>query len=107
MKESLKDIFLMGLGAVSLTGEKALELKDDLLKRGTTVYEKGKIANEELKHNIKEKIKENVTVVQVIEDESFESLTKKIESLSDEEKEFLSNLLDKNNSKEEKDENEE
>ena len=103
MKESLKEIFLMGLGAVSLTGEKAIELKEDLLKRGESFYEKGKVANEELKHNNKEKIKENITVVNV-EDDSFDSLAKKIENLTDEEKEMLSKILKKEEKKEKKNE---
>ena len=63
MKEDLKNIILMGLGAMSLTNDKAHELKDELLKRGKDAYEKGRVANEELKHNIEDKIKENVTVV--------------------------------------------
>ena len=31
MKESIKEVLLMGLGAISLTGEKANELKKELL----------------------------------------------------------------------------
>ena len=63
MKEELKNIFLMGLGAMSMTNDKANELKKDLLQKGEEMLEAGKVANEELKHNIKEKMKENVTVV--------------------------------------------
>ena len=59
MKEDIKKILLMGLGAMSLTNEKAKEIKDDLLKKGQELYEKGAIANEELKHNIKEVMKDN------------------------------------------------
>lgn len=33
------------------------------MKKVTKIYEEGKVANEELKHNIEQKIKENVTVV--------------------------------------------
>ena len=32
MKEDLKNIFLMGLGAMSLTTDKATHLKEELLK---------------------------------------------------------------------------
>lgn len=56
MKDSLKEIILMGIGAISMTGEKASELKNELLERGTTVYEEGSIKNEELKREIKEKV---------------------------------------------------
>ena len=92
MKEELKNIFLMGLGAMSMTNEKAQELKQDLLKKGEEMVEKGKVANEELKHNIKETLKENVTVV-VQEDVSKEKLAEAIKSLSKEEKEELLKLL--------------
>ena len=34
MKEELKNIFLMGLGAMSMTNDKANELKKDLLQKG-------------------------------------------------------------------------
>ena len=39
----------MGLGAISLTGEKALELKKELLEKGEALYKEGSIKNEELK----------------------------------------------------------
>lgn len=92
MKEELKNIFLMGLGAMSMTNEKAQELKQELLQKGEEMVEKGKVANEELKHNIKETLKENVTVV-VQEDVSKEKLAETIKSLSKEEKEELLKLL--------------
>ena len=60
MKEELKNVLLMGLGAISLTGEKAMELKKELLEKGETLYKEGMIKNEELKRDLKEKIKEYV-----------------------------------------------
>lgn len=62
MKETLKDVLLMGLGALSLTGEKAMELKNELLEKGTHMYQEGTIKNEELKRDIKEKIKEKTNI---------------------------------------------
>ena len=95
MKENTKNIFLMGLGAISLTGEKATELKKELLEKGESLYKEGAIKNEELKRDIKEKIKENATI-------EYTSVTKEeiidiIKNMSDEEKAEISNLL-KNNS---------
>lgn len=95
MKENIKNIFLMGLGAISLTGEKAAELKKELLEKGESLYKEGTIKNEELKRDIKEKIKENATI-------EYTSVTKEeiidiIKNMSDEEKAEISNLL-KNNS---------
>lgn len=92
MKEELKNIFLMGLGAMSMTNEKAQVLKQELLQKGEEMLEAGKVANEELKHNLKEKMKENVTVV-VNEKISKENLAETIKSLSKEEKQELLNLL--------------
>ena len=92
MKEELKNIFLMGLGAMSMTNDKAQELKKELLQKGEEMLEKGKVANEELKHNIKETLKENVTVV-VKEDMTKKSLHEKVKLLSKEEKEELLKIL--------------
>ena len=93
MKEDLKNIILMGLGAMSLTNDKAHELKDELLKREKDAYEKGRVANEELKHNIEDKIKENVTVVYQTNDLTNEELATKIKNMSTEDKKEILNLL--------------
>ena len=90
MKEELRNILLMGLGAMSMTNDKAQELKQELLKKGEEMLEAGKVANEELKHNIKETLKENVTVV-VKEDNK--PLKDQVQNLSKEEKEELLKLL--------------
>lgn len=95
MKETLENVFLMGLGALAMTSERASELKEELLKKGEEAYKNGKALNEELKHNISEKIKENVTVV-VNPEMTKEDLAKEIEKLSDEDKKEMLNLLKKN-----------
>ena len=100
MKEELKNIFLMGLGAMSMTNDKANELKKDLLQKGEEMLEAGKVANEELKHNLKEKMKENVTVV-VKEEASYDKIKEVVTSLSKEEKQELMDLL-KEDTKEDK-----
>lgn len=99
MKEDLKNILLMGLGAMSLTSEKAKELKKELLEKGTKVYEDGKVANEELKHNIEKKIKENVTVIVEEKELSKEDLVKKVHDMTSEEKEEILKLLKKESAK--------
>ena len=97
MKDNLKEIVLMGLGAISLTGEKAVELKKELLEKGKALYKEGEIKNEELKRNIKESL--NIEVAEV----GKEDLVNIINSLSDEEKAEIEELL-KNKSNEKKDE---
>lgn len=58
MKEDLKTILYMGLGAISETGEKMQEITDSLYEKGKELYEKGVIKNEELKHNISKMMEE-------------------------------------------------
>ena len=87
IKDNFKDILLMGLGAISLTGEKAIELKKELLKKGEALYKEGAIKNEELKRNIKENL--NIEVAEVGKDD----IVKIINSLSDEEKAEIEKLL--------------
>lgn len=94
MKENMKDILLMGLGALSLTGEKANELKKELLERGESLYKEGSIKNEELKRSLKDKIKENTNIK--VTTATKEEIVDIINSMSDEEKEEISSLL-KNN----------
>lgn len=93
MKEDLKNIILMGLGVMSLTNEKAQDLKKELLEKGSELYEKGKVANEELKHNIQEKMKENVTVVYEKNEVTKDDFIDSIKKLSDEDKKEIMEAL--------------
>lgn len=95
MKETLENVMLMGLGAMVMTSEKAKDLKEELLKKGEEAYKQGQALNEELKHNIADKIKENVTVTVKTDDLSKEQLAAKINELSDEDKKELLKLLKK------------
>lgn len=93
LKDVAEKIFLMGLGAMQLTSEKASILKEELIKKGEEAYKNGQALNEELKHNIKEKVKENVTVT--VNDLSKEELADMINGLSDEDKKEMLKLLKK------------
>ena len=57
IQNDLKNIFYIGLGVVSTTGEKVVEMKDELLAKGKDLYDKGIVLNEELKHNMKTTLK--------------------------------------------------
>ena len=64
-QSSLEKIILAGVGAITKTAETAGEMLDDLVKKGSLSVEQGKALNEELKHNIKEKVgdtSENIKV---------------------------------------------
>lgn len=58
----LKKVLLAGIGAVAVTGEKSKELLDEMVKKGELTVEQGKVLNEELKHNIRQTMKEKVNV---------------------------------------------
>lgn len=62
MSEEVKKIFLAGLGAAAVTAEKSKQIVDELVKKGELTIEQGKNLNEELKHNVSEKVREHVTV---------------------------------------------
>ena len=53
--ESIRKLILAGIGAAAVTREKGESVLRDLVK-------KGKVLNEELKRNVKEAIRDNVTV---------------------------------------------
>lgn len=62
LSEGLRKLILAGIGAVAATKEKSERILDELVKKGELTVEQGKVLNEELKHNIKDAIRENVTL---------------------------------------------
>lgn len=50
----VKNVVLAGIGAAAVTTEKAKDVAEELVKKGSLTVEQGKVLNEELKHNIKE-----------------------------------------------------
>ena len=58
--ENIKKLLLAGIGAVAVTAEKSKDLLDEMVEKGELTVEQGKVLNEELKHNIKKTVKENV-----------------------------------------------
>lgn len=99
MKETLENVMLMGLGAMVMTSEKAKGLKEELLQKGEEAYKQGQALNEELKHNIKEKMKDNITVTVEKADLTKEELADKINELSEEDKKEILKLLKANKKK--------
>ncbi|MGN0204908.1 MAG: phasin family protein [Coprococcus sp.] len=60
--DGIRKLLLAGIGTAAVTAEKSKEILDDLVKKGELTVEQGKVLNQELKHNIKETLKENVNV---------------------------------------------
>ncbi len=77
--DGFKDIFLAGVGAMALGGEKAKEVVDSLIEKGELTVEQGKEINQELTH----KATQTATAARD------EILKKHIESLSDEDRDQL------------------
>lgn len=84
----------MGLGAISLTGEKASDLKKELLTKGEAMYQEGMVKNEELKRNIQEKVKNSITVE--IKKTDKIDVVSAIKEMSPEEKQEILELLREN-----------
>ena len=49
----VKNVVLAGIGAAAVTTEKAKDVADELVKKGSLTVEQGKVLNEELKHTLK------------------------------------------------------
>lgn len=95
MKEDLKTILYMGLGALVETSDKMKEVKEELFTKGQELYEKGLVTNEELKHNLKEAMKENVTVIHPESNNTKEEILKSISKLSAKDQEEILSSLNK------------
>lgn len=62
LSDGLKKILLAGIGTAATTAEKSKEILDDMVKKGELTVEQGKVLNQELKHNIKETMKEKMNI---------------------------------------------
>ena len=60
--EGLRKLILAGVGAAAATKEKSEVIFQELVRKGEHTVEQGRVLNEELKHNLREAIRENVTV---------------------------------------------
>lgn len=90
ISDELKKILLAGIGAAAATAEKSKEVIDQLVKKGELTVEQGKVLNEELKHNIKEKLRTPANADDISKDlekvnkEDLAKLKAKIEELEKE-----------------------
>lgn len=111
---SFKNIFLAGVGATAYSVEKAQELVDDLVKKGELTVQQGKVVNEELKHNMSQKLRnaadslENAgkQVADAVEDaaedvaDKTEDLLDKLDTMTAEQRRALKEKLDQLDQKE-------
>ena len=60
--EGLRKLILAGVGAAAATKEKSEVIFQELVRKGELTVKQGRVLNEELKHNLREAIRENVTI---------------------------------------------
>ena len=89
--ENVKKLLLAGVGAAATTVEKSKEILDDLVEKGELTVEQGKALNEELKHNIKKTVEENVKNTEKAD--PVEELYKLLEKMTPEQIEALKERL--------------
>lgn len=62
MEKGIRKLVLAGIGAVAMTHERSEVVLNELIRRGELTVAQGKVLNEELKHNLKEALRESVTI---------------------------------------------
>lgn len=90
--DNLKKLLLAGIGAVAVTAEKSKDVLEELVEKGELTVEQGQALNEELKHNIKKTVKENVNVS--VKPSSPEELDELLEKMTPEQIQSLKTRLD-------------
>ncbi len=90
--EGLKKLFLAGVGAAAMTADAAKDLVDQLVKKGELTVEQGKVLNEELKHSVKEKVNDHITVNIVRE---YNDVLKAVDHMTEEQLKTLREKLEK------------
>lgn len=71
IEDGFKDIFLAGVGALAITGEKAKEVVDTLIEKGSITVEQGKDINQELQHKATQTISKTLKTMTPEEREEF------------------------------------
>lgn len=98
LSDDLRKVFLFGVGAIAKTNEKSKAVIDELIEKGALTLEQGKALNEELKHNLQEKLAEkekeinSELIMQIkdmknLSDEDIKILKEKIKEVEKEHKE--------------------
>lgn len=83
--EGIRKLIMAGIGAVAMTKERSENVLKELVRKGELTVEQGKVLNEELKHNVKEAVRNNVTVNVVKDDAPHADVMDSIDSMDDDE----------------------
>lgn len=95
--DSVKKVLLAGVGAAALTAEKAQKIADEFVKKGESIVKDGRTSNEELKRDVKSKVKAKVKdALHLDEDYSHEESVEQIlKNLKPEERKILRETMEK------------
>ena len=100
-----KKIILAGIGAVAVASEKSKDLLDEMVEKGELTVEQGKVLNEELKHNIRQKVQEATAKKEADQSVSDSDISDMLSRMSPEQIAALKEkLADKETAGEDKDE---
>ena len=80
--EGIRKLIMAGIGAVAMTKERSEDVLKELVRKGELTVEQGKVLNEELKHNVKEAVRNNVTVNVVKDDAPHADVMDSIDSMT-------------------------
>ena len=100
--ENLRRLILAGVGVAAVTKEKGADVLNELVKKGELTIEQGKVLNEELKHNIKQKVKESVNV-EVVKEADTNDILNKMDDMSAEDLAAIKEKLEKLSAKDQQD----
>ena len=100
--EGIRKLILAGIGAAAMTKEKSEGILQELVKKGELTVEQGKTLNEELKHNIKQKVKESVNV-EVVKEADTNDILNKMDDMSAEDLAAIKEKLEKLSAKDQQD----
>ena len=90
--DGVKKVLLAGIGTAAVTAEKSKEVLDKMAERGEAAVEQGKVLNQELRHNIKKTVKENVNVS--VRTSSPEELDELLDKMTPEQMALLKQRID-------------
>ena len=91
--EGLKKLLYAGIGGVAVTAEKMKDVLDVMVEKGELTVEQGKVLNQELKHNIKKTVKENMNVS--VKANTPDELRELLDQMSPEQVELLKAQIEK------------
>ena len=97
--DGVKKVLLAGIGTAAVTAEKSKEVLDKMAERGEAAVEQGKVLNQELRHNIKKTVNENVIVS--VKTSSPEELDELLDKMTPEQRALLKQRIDEMEKKQE------